>query len=144
LHDAIATEESAMLNKRREAFARGLARGMTLRQADVAAGYQSGRGPGEVAKREEIEEGAGKIGPRVGWGETRDVKALIEDLKAAFDKAVALDSAAGMAAARGLAAEAAKLKPLLPREPEPQDSRARRMQSLTEAEWIKLYGQPAP
>jgi len=49
-----------------------------------------------------------------------------------------------MAAARALAAEAAKLKQLLPREPEPEDGRSRRMQTLTEAEWIKLYGQPAP
>jgi len=57
---------------------------------------------------------------------------------------VALNSAAGMAAARGLAAEAAKLKQLLPREPEPQDGRAERMRILTEAEWIKLYGRPAP
>ena len=81
---------------------------------------------------------------RSGWGETRDVKAMVEDLKTAFDGAVRLGSAAGMAAARGLAAEAAKLKQLLPREPEPDDGRARRMQTLTIAEWTKLYGPPAP
>jgi hypothetical protein len=49
-----------------------------------------------------------------------------------------------MAAARGQAAEAAKLKQLLPREPESDDGRARRMQTPTKAEWIKLFGQPAP
>jgi hypothetical protein len=115
-------------------FAQGLARAKAPEKAYVAAGFK----PNE--NKEQVEE----ITLRSGWGETRDVKAMVEDLKVTFDKAVALNSAAGMAAARGLAAEAAKLKQLLPREPEPEDGRARRMQSLTEAEWIKLYGQPAP
>jgi hypothetical protein len=131
------------MNKRQEAFAHGLARGMTLREADVAAGYPSKGRSGKPAKQE-IKARVEEIAPRIDWGETRGVKSLIEDLKVTFDKAVALNSAAGMAAARGLAAEAAKLKQVLPREPEPQDGRAERMRILTEAEWIKLYGRPAP
>jgi hypothetical protein len=133
-----------MLNSRKEAFARGLARGKTPDEAYVTAGYKPSGRPGGPAKKDETKERVEEITPRSGWGETRDVKAVIEDLKAAFDKAVRLDSAAGMAAARALAAEAAKLKQLLPREPEPQDGRAERMRTLTEAEWIKLYGRPAP
>jgi hypothetical protein len=123
-------------------FAQGLARAKALEEAYVAAGYEPNEDAGQLAK--EIDEAVEEITLRSGWGETRDVKPLIEDLKAAFDGAVRLDSAAGMAAARGLAAEAAKLKQLLPREPEPEDGRARRLNNLTEAEWIKLYGQPAP
>jgi hypothetical protein len=133
------------MNKRQEAFAHGLVRGMTLREADVAAGYNSNGNLGQLAATKEIEAPVEEIAKRMGWGETRDVKLLIEDLKGAFDKAVALNSAAGMAAARALAAEAAKLKQLLPSEPDdPRDARARRLNSLTEAEWIKLHGQPPP
>jgi hypothetical protein len=96
-------------------------------------------------KKEEIKARVEEIMRRIGWSETRDVKEIIEDLKEAFHKAVELDSAAGMVAARGLAAEAAKLKQLLPLgEEEEEDGRSSRMQTLTEAEWTKLYGPPAP
>lgn len=132
------------MNKRREAFAQGLARKLKPEEAHVAAGYKPSRNAAKLAAVKEIKARVEEIAKRIAWGETRDVTPMIEDLKDAFDKAVALGSGAGMVAARGLAAEAAKLKQLLPREPEAEDSRARRMQSLTEAEWIKLYGQPAP
>ena len=125
-------------------FARGLARAKAPEKAYVAAGFRPNENAGPLTARNEIKQRIEEITPRSGWGETRDVKPLIEDLKVAFDKAVRLGSAAGMAAARALAAEAAKLKQLLPREPEPEDGRSRRMQTLTEAEWIKLYGRPAP
>jgi hypothetical protein len=138
-------QQSSLTRERWEAFARGLARVKTPGKAYVAAGYEPDGNAGQLAATKEIDEAVEEITPRSGWGETRDVKPLIEDLKAAFDGAVRLDSAAGMAAARGLAAEAAKLKQLLPSEPDdPQEARARRLNNLTEAEWIKLHGQPAP
>jgi hypothetical protein len=133
-------QQSSLTRKPWEAFGQGLARRMTREEAYVAVSDKPNSNAGQLAARKEVEE----ITLRSGWGETRDVKAMIEDLKVAFDGAVRLGSAAGMAAARGLAAEAAKLKQLLPREPEPEDGRAERMRTLTEAEWTKLYGPPAP
>jgi hypothetical protein len=137
-------QQSSLTRNRWEAFARGVERRVTPNQAYVPAGDKPNGNAGQLAARNENKQRVEEIILRSGWGETRDVKAMVEDLKTAFDGAVRLGSAAGMAAARGLAAEAAKLKQLLPREPEPDDGRARRMQTLTIAEWTKLYGPPAP
>jgi len=89
-------QQSSLTRKPWEAFGQGLARRMTREEAYVAVSDKPNSNAGQLAARKEVEE----ITLRSGWGETRDVKAMIEDLKVAFDGAVRLGSAAGMAAAR--------------------------------------------
>jgi len=137
------TKQKALLTKKQEAFARGQARGLTQTEANAAAGY-SRRNASRVAKNPAVQARIAELTKRIAWSETRDVLPLIESLKEAFDKALALDTGASLTAARGLVAEAARLKQMLPREKDAADERARRLQPLSDEEWTKLYGPSAP
>lgn len=132
---------AALKNPKHEAFAQELAKDLAPRAAYAAVGYASGWRAGPLAESEEVKERVAEILDHKAWGGSRDLGGLIDELRDAFRAAVSLGSAAGMVAARGLATEAARLKQMLPRE---EETNFARRPTLSEAEWILLYGPNAP
>ncbi len=106
-------------DRRLEAFARALARGLSPTKACIEAGYNE-HGKKAIARSEKAEVVARKdeiIAQRIGSA-TRDVGPIIDELVLTALAARKLNSGAALAAARGLLAEAARLKQLLPPTPE--------------------------
>jgi hypothetical protein len=98
-----------------DSFAQGVAVGMCVKHAALAAGYspettsfyKRARSPAFIARVAQLRE-------ETHWDGTRDVSALLRALKRAFEAAVVLKNGSGLAAAAQMVAHAAKLKKELP------------------------------
>ncbi len=124
-----------VLDRRRvERMAQGVADGLCLKHAGVAAGYSRhstsciykvGRDP---AFRERVEA----LVRQRQWSDPGDLGPLIALMVGFAEAARGLGNGAGMAAAHRLLAEAARLKRRLPPPPAPGE--------LSEADWRRAYG----
>ena len=119
-----------------EAFAQALAKDIEPKKAYAEAGY---RGDRRLARDPRVVNRVAEILQKKAWSGSRDLGVVIDALKDAFEKAVALGSAAGMVAARGLMNELVRVKLMLPR----SDDIPTRYKPLSDEEWTKLYG-PSP
>ncbi|HZL19468.1 MAG TPA: hypothetical protein VFG23_17165 [Polyangia bacterium] len=106
---------AALCNTRHEAFARALARGVSLREATAASGLKyfpkrmqaRAATAAVVARVEELKEEAR-------WRGQQDLKRVFEKLFDLASSASELKTGAALTAARGLLAEAARLREHLP------------------------------
>jgi len=129
---------------RQEAFARGLAMGLSQREAGADAGYyRDWKQARERAARPDIVARATALRDERHWDGTADVAPVINALMRLARKAGDMPTAAAMAAARGLLAEAAKLKGRLedkietPSEATPISPR---FLPLSDEDWVAKYG----
>ena len=133
---------SALPDPKREAFAQAVARGVRIADAYTEAGYPCRKNATRAARTLWAKARVAEIMDERTWGGSRDLAGLIGLLKVAFEAAIKLNSAAAMMAAKAIISEAARLKLLLPRdEPMAVDDR---LENLTQEEWTRRYGPPAP
>ncbi len=131
-----------------EAFAQARARGLDHRAAYVAAGYVAHKyNGGALQKRKHVAARIDVLREQFQWSGTRAIAPVIQALAELAEKTVkamgAKPTAAGVGAAKGLYVEIARLKALLP----PDEGVARRPKidiGLSEEEWTRRYGAPAP
>ncbi len=116
---AVPADVPPLRHKMREACAQHLARGLSMRAAINAAGYkqyktklaQAMMAPEVVARVETIRR-------QLAGGGSRNIAPLIDLLLTYATLSSNLGTAAGMREARGMVVEAARLKALLPEEPD--------------------------
>lgn len=135
---------------RYEALAQGLARGLSLRQANAEAGLKEAR-PCRMRRRAARKDVAARIAElkaQMTWGDAEPLRVIYERAMALADRAGGLDSGAALAAARGLFAEAARAvreagifgaesgRAQTPRGPVPPD--------MTNEEWLAAFAPPPP
>ncbi|HEY5072854.1 MAG TPA: hypothetical protein VII63_12580 [Caulobacteraceae bacterium] len=96
---------------RQEAFARALARGLSVRNAAKEAGYFDSitRG-GRRAKRPKIAARIEELVELATWGGDLKLAVVFKELMRLAKAAAKLQTGAGMAAARGMLAEAAQVR----------------------------------
>jgi len=120
--------------RRIERMAQGMADGLCIKDAAVAAGY-SGRSKSYyyvVAKDPAFRARVETLTRQRPWRDPTDLGPLIEKMVEWAEAARNLNNGAGMAAAHRLLAEAARLKLSQPPPPEPGE--------LSDAEWRRAYG----
>ncbi len=128
---------AALVHRRLELFAQGLARRLAHTQAARDAGYgHSPRASKLRARRPDVVARVAVLTEQAAGGGGRDLGSLIDELIAMAKEARKLNTAAGFTAARGLIGEAARLKGLLPHEdPAPAPYKPR----MTTEEWIRKF-----
>ena len=127
----------ALTNSRYEAFAHQLAKDLNPIDAAVAAGFARSQTQAcKRALRPEIVARVEELKRLRGWGGSRDVGPLIDELAEAVKAARQLNSAAAFVAIRGLIVEAARLKQMLPAPEEYYEP------PMTPEEWLKAFGAP--
>lgn len=134
---------AALIKSQRERFAQGIARGMNTEEAARAAGYRAPRNcrtldqkPDIAARVQEIRDGIACC--------SRDLRPIIVELKLTALAARELKSAAGMMASKAALTEAARLKQLLSDDGDFGRVAPDSDEDLSDEEWIRLYGPPAP
>lgn len=122
------------LNKRQESLAKGVAAGLTLRDAGLAAGY-SGKSDYiyDVAKKEDYIKRVSVLRKDRAWGGSADLAPAIDMLMGAAEKILGNNdlTPAACDAAQRLIAEAARLKQKLPK---------RASGDLSLEEWVTRFG----
>jgi hypothetical protein len=131
-----------------EAFAQARARGLDHRAAYVAAGYKAHKYKGaKLQRREHVKERIEVLAEQFRWSGTRAIAPVIDALADLANKIVkALEkrpTAAGVGAARSLYVEIARLKGLLPPDA-PIETLPPIEIELSDEEWTRRYGAPAP
>jgi phage terminase small subunit len=118
-----------------------MARVVRTRAACAQAGNPH-RHASRLANRPQVKQRIDEIVEERTWGGSRDLVGLIGQLKILLESTKKVKSAAAMMAAKAIISEAARLKLLLPRdEPMAVDDR---LENLTQEEWTRRYGPPAP
>lgn len=115
---------------RQERFALGVAEGLSLRQAAIAAGYSRHTNyVYKTARDPAFQTRVAAIALQRQWGRSNELGAIIAGLMDCADKALAQGA---VQTARLALAEAAKFKAQLPRPLAPGE--------LTDEEWRRTYG----
>ena len=130
-------------NPRHETFARGLARGLSLREASNAAKFFGSLT--RIRKRSirpAIAVRVAELTDQAQWGGDLQLKAIFEHLVALAKEAGDLKSAAAMVAARGLFAEATRLRTGA-REARPAETEAPLPPRFDKEEWLAIWGPKA-
>jgi hypothetical protein len=100
-------------NARHEAYAQARARGASVRDAYIEAGFKGRRHAWRMNRIAAVKVRIEELTADLPWGGTTDLTPVISLLGKAAERAVALNTAASLVAAKGLLVEVAKLKMLL-------------------------------
>jgi hypothetical protein len=123
---------------KREKVARGVAMGLEVVEAGIAAGYSKrGSETRKIVRKPAFMKRVKVLEDLFLWTGSCEPAPLIMELRATARKAVGLGSGAGMNAAAAMYAEIGRLTTKLASRPAGQDD------GLTDAEWLEIHGPPS-
>ncbi len=136
---------AALKNARQEAYCQARAKGSAPVAAYVEAGYAySGRYRfPRLEEKNDISERIAELVHHLARGGSRDLGPVIDEMLSMARAAIEVKNAAAFVAAKGFLVEAARLKLMLP-----HDGWANKRPhidiNLSDEEWTKRFGAPAP
>ncbi len=131
-------------NAKHEAFAQARARGLEHRAAYVTAGYFPSKDRGaRLQQRPDVSGRIAALAEQRRWSGTRNIAPVIEEMAELAKTMATKETAAAAVAAKGLFVEIARLKALLPAD-DGGKKKPRIETDLSDEEWLKRYGRPAP